>query len=300
LGTRYVLTLRATNPVTGDTLASEQQEADRRENVLKTLSAAASKIRERLGETLASVRRFDAPIQDATTSSLEALKFFTQGDQARALGREVLAIPFYARATELDPDFALAYARLSVIYSNIGDVGNASKYALAAYERRNRVSERERFYITSRYLTSQGDLLGQMQNYDVWKQTYPRDTVPRSNLSVVEIRLARYESAVENALEALRLDPSQPFPYTNLCTAYVRLNRLDDAKAIAERGLTVAPELGDLYNCLLLIAHLRDDRAEMARLLETTSLAIRGLSCGVGASCSRSGVQPTRRPRSAA
>ena len=270
LGSRYVLTLRATNPVTGDTLASEQQEAPRREDVLKTLGAAASKVRERLGETLASVRRFDAPIQDATTSSLEALKSFTQGDQARAVGREFPSIAFYERAIELDPDFALAYARLSVIYSNIGDNGNSTKYAREAFNRKDKVSERERFYITSRYLMSGGELVAQLQNYEVWKQTYPRDTTPRNNLAVMQMMLGRYEDAAANALEALRLDPSLPFPYTNLCGVYLRLNRFDEAKAIAEKGLVVAPELGDLYGCLLIMAHIRDDRAEMARLLDVT------------------------------
>jgi tetratricopeptide (TPR) repeat protein len=135
LGSRYVVTLTASNSETGDTLASEQQEADRREDVLKALGTAASRIREQLGEALPSIRRFDAPIQNATTPSLEALQAFTQGDIARSQGRETNAIQFFERAIELDPDFALAYARLSVIHNNTGDVERSAKYSAEAYER---------------------------------------------------------------------------------------------------------------------------------------------------------------------
>jgi eukaryotic-like serine/threonine-protein kinase len=267
LGNRFVVTLTATTPATGDTLASAQREADRREDVLRALGAAATEVRERLGETLASVRRFDTPLEEATTMSLDALKAFTEGDNYRTRGREAQAIPFYERALELDGDFAMAHARLSVIYSNTGDIEKSSKYAVAAYERRDRVSERERFYIIARYYSTEGDIVAQIQNFDVWKQTYPRDPTPRNNLAAMEINRGRFESALENALEASRLDPMLPFAYSNLCWANIHLNRLDEARDAAQRGISVA-RTGTLYSCLLAAAHLRDDRAEMNRVLE--------------------------------
>jgi eukaryotic-like serine/threonine-protein kinase len=267
LGSRFVVTLTATNPATGDTLASDQQEADRREDVLRALGVAASNVREQLGEALPSLRRFDVPLQEATTSSLEALQAYTQGDVARAQGREAQAIPFYERAVELDPDFAMAHARLSAIYNNTGDVEKASKYAIAAYERRDRVSERERFYIIARHLSNEGDMAGQAQNFDVWRQTYPRDATPLNNLAVLDLQMGRFESALLNAQAATRLDPLLTFAYVNSCWANIHLNRLDDAKAIGQKGTEVARH-GALYSCLLTVAHLRDESAEMTRLLE--------------------------------
>jgi eukaryotic-like serine/threonine-protein kinase len=266
LGSRLVVTLTATNPATGDTLASDQQEADRREDVLRAIGVAASNVREQLGEALPSLRRFDVPLQEATTSSLEALQAYTQGDVARAQGREVQGIPFYERAVELDPDFAMAHARLSTIYNNTGDIEKASTYAIAAYERRDRVSERERFYVVARYLSNEGDMAGQLQNLDVWRQTYPRDATPMNNLAVLDVQMGRFESALRNAQAATRLDPLLPFAYVNSCWANIHLNRLDEAKAIAQKGIEVARH-GALYSCLLTVAHLRGDNAEMTRVL---------------------------------
>jgi eukaryotic-like serine/threonine-protein kinase len=268
LGTRYVLTLTATNAATGDTLASDQQEVERREDVLRALSTSATKVRERLGETLASIQRFDAPIREATTSSLDALKAFTEGDASRQRGREQDSRAFYERAIELDPDFALAYTRLSVVYSNMGDLEAALKYGEEAYRRRDRASERERLAITARYLTASGDAVGAERTLRVWKDTYPHDPVPANNLAVMHRVRGQFESAIESALEANRRDPSNRFPYPNLCETYTCLNRLDEATAMAQRGLAVSADAGDLYGCLLKVAYLRDDAKESARILD--------------------------------
>ena len=267
LGSRYVITLTATNPMSGDTLASEQHEADRREDVLKALGTAASEIREQLGETLPSIQRFNTPIQDATTSSLEALEAFTQGDLARSQGREVQAIPSYERAVDLDPDFAMAHARLSAIYSNIGDIEKSMTYSRAAYERRDRVSERERFYISSRYLANEGDVAGQLKTLELWRETYPRDAAPWTNISSLEIQTGRFENAAEAAREAIRRDPSSPFAHANLCLSNVYMNKLDEAKAAAERAISAARS-GTIYACLQIAGHIRNDQAAMTRALE--------------------------------
>jgi tetratricopeptide (TPR) repeat protein/predicted Ser/Thr protein kinase len=271
LGTRFVLTLRALNAATGETLASTQQEADSREGVLQALGAAATGIRTRLGESLASIQRFDAPIEQATTASLEALKAYSTGNERRAQGREREAIPFYERAVQLDPNFAMAYARLSTIYFNNDDFPRSDEYARRAYERRDRVSERERLYITARQQVMAGDTDGVRRTYEVWKGTYPRDTVPRNNLALLFIAAGDYEAAVREALDANRIDPGSPFPYANLCKSYMALNRLAEAKTLAIRGLEGRQGYSALHACLYRIAYLEHDEAAMRRIVEQTA-----------------------------
>ncbi|HEX6973228.1 MAG TPA: hypothetical protein VF147_02440, partial [Vicinamibacterales bacterium] len=271
LGSRYVVTLKVLSAANGDTLTSTQKEAGSREAVLQSLGAAASDIRERLGESLASLQRFDAPIEQATTASLDALKAFTTGNERRAAGREQEALPFYQRAVELDPNFAMAYARLSVIHYNHVEFAKSFEYAKLAYDRRDRVSERERFYITARYQTMTGDTAALQQTYELWKETYPRDTAPRNNLSILYGERGDSERAIAEALEANRLDPSMPFAYANLCYGYRALNRLAEAKAIAARGLELRPAYGELHACKFVVAYIEGDSDTMARVVTDTS-----------------------------
>ena len=266
LGSKYVVTLNALNAATGETLASRQEEANSRETVLQALGAAASEMRGRLGESLASVQRFDAPIEQATTASLEALKAFSQGNQRRAEGREPESIPFYEHAVQLDPNFAMAYARLSVVNFNIGNFGKSAEYARQAYERRDRVSERERLYITARYQTMEGDRASIKRTYEVWKETYPRDTAPRNNLAMLYSQQGEHEAALQEALEANRIDPSLPFAYSNLCHGYLALNKLAEAKAVAARGIAALPAYADLHRCSYILAYLEEDEATMRRI----------------------------------
>jgi tetratricopeptide (TPR) repeat protein/predicted Ser/Thr protein kinase len=268
IGSRYVVTLNAVNGQNGDTLAATQQEAASREAVLQSLGRAAADIRERLGESLASMERFDAPIEQATTSSLDALKAFSQANLRRSEGREPEAIPSFERAIELDPNFALAYARLSVVHHNLGDFKPAAEYARRAYDLRDRVSERERFYIVARYQTAIGDYTSLVQTYEMWKQTYPRDTTPRNNLSIAYGYTGRYADALQEALAANRIDESNPFPYANACGLYIALNRLAEARAIAERGIAVRPAYGEPHRCLYTVAYLENDEAAMARIAD--------------------------------
>ena len=268
LGSRYVVSLSAINAATGSTLASAQEEAESRETVLRAVGSAASTIRTRLGESLSSVARFDAPIEQATTASLDALKAFSQGNERRAQGREAEAVPFYERATQLDPNFAMAYARLSVVHANLMNFPVSTKYAQLAYERRDRVSEVERFYITARYQTMAGDLDGLRRTYEVWKETYPRATTPRNNLSLFLSQQGDYEGAVREALEANRLDPLLPYAYSNLCYNYVALNRLDEARAVTMRAAELLPRFTDPSGCRFIIAYLQNDASEMDRIVD--------------------------------
>ncbi|MGH9862633.1 MAG: protein kinase domain-containing protein, partial [Candidatus Acidiferrales bacterium] len=243
LGSQYVVTLNALNCATGDSLAREQVEASTKEEVLKALSKAAGSLRGKLGESLASVEKFDTPIEAATTSSLEALKAFSLGGAERAQGRELEAIPFFKRAIELDPNFAMAYARLGTIYGNIGEFELSRQNKSQAFERRDRVSEPERLYISAHYYNSvTGEIEKAREIYELWTRTYPRDTVPYTNLSVIYSDLGQYEKQLEAAQKAKELDPNSPFAYANLAGAYMALNRYAEAKAIQEEKLGRFPD----------------------------------------------------------
>ena len=271
LGTRFVLTLRAVNAATGETLASSQKEADNKEGVLQALGAAAGEVRKRLGESLASIERFDAPIEQATTASLEALKAYSLGNQRRAEGRDEEALAYYERATQLDPNFAMAHARTSVIHYNRLDFPRSLPAAQRAYALRDRVSELERFYITARYQSITGEVAGLRQTYQMWKETYPRDTAPRNNLAIVYSQRGDYETAIAEAVEANRLDPTSPFPYANLCSSYIAINRLAEARAIANQGLEVRPLYGNVNQCLYIVSYLEKNHDEMRRIEERTA-----------------------------
>ena len=176
LGTHFVLDIDAVSCASGNTVAHAQQEALGREQVIKALGAAATRLRPRLGESQASLRQFDLPLEQATTPSLEALKAFSLGVATRARVSEAKAIPFFRRAIELDPDFAMAHAILGTIYSNVGPYDEAIRYTRSAYERRNRATDRERFYIEAHaceFIVVEPDCY--LNAHEVWKRTYPRD-----------------------------------------------------------------------------------------------------------------------------
>ena len=236
LGSQYVVTLDAANCATGDSLARSQAQAGSKEQVLAALSDAAGKMRQKLGESLGSIQKFDKPLQEATTSSLEALKAFTLGDATRNKS-ELAAIPFYQRAVELDPNFAMAYARLGTSYGNIGQSGEQEQYEKKAFELRARASERERLYITAHYYTDAGQLEKGIAAYELYKQTYPRDITPYNNLSITQFNLGRFDKALESAREGLRLDPDSVYGYVNTAGAYAALGRVDEAKATMKTAI---------------------------------------------------------------
>ncbi|HJY85784.1 MAG TPA: protein kinase [Candidatus Acidoferrales bacterium] len=256
LGSQYVLTLEASNCASGETLGREQVEANSKERVLGALGKAASSMRGRLGESLASIRKFDVPIEEATTGSLEALKAFSLAEHERDRGREVESMPHYERAISLDPNFALAYARLAQTYANLGEPEQALPYRMKAFELSDRVSERERLYITGHHY---GDVTGELdkaiQTWELMRQTYARDNSPFSNLSGYYRLTGQFEKSLEMARQNVELFPEQSWGYDNLSTTYRTMNRLEEAKAVLRqamsRGLTGWTIRAELYNVAL-------------------------------------------------
>ena len=237
LGEKYVLDLNATNCLTGDSLGEERIEAANQDQVLRQLGQAIVPMRGKLGESLSSIQKFDTPIEEATTKSLPALKAYTEGDQKRAQGRNEESIPFYKMATELDPEFAIAYARLGAVYSNLQQEALADEYLKKAFERREHISEREKFYVQAHYYV---DLTAEtskaIETYQLWTRVYPHDWIPFNNLGNESVRIGDAGAAIVAGQEALRLNPNHGFPYATLCIAYDWATRFAEAKAVCEKA----------------------------------------------------------------
>jgi len=237
LGSHYVIDLNAVNVQSGDSLAREQAEAESKEAVLKTLDRAASNLRGKLGESVGSIEKFATPLEQATTSSLEALQAFSLGQEAHQKLDDPGAIPHLRRAVELDPNFAMAYATLGVVYSNLTRDTLAEENLRKAFELKDRASERERFYISAHYFSElQLDVNKTIETYQEWINTYPRDNVPSDNLSLAYEGIGQYDKALAAANQAMTIDPKDPFSYQNLAAAYMGLNRFDEAKAVLDKG----------------------------------------------------------------
>jgi DNA-binding winged helix-turn-helix (wHTH) protein/tetratricopeptide (TPR) repeat protein len=232
LGTHYVIGLRALNCRSRDGLGSEQAEAEGREHVLKALGESATRMRKKRGESLPSIQKYDAPVEQATTPSLDALKSYTLGLRTWAASGAHKALPFFQRAVELDSKFAMAYGRLAVAFSAAGDAQLSADNMRKAYELRGRVSERERLYLESHnYHVATGELEKAAQAYELWKQIYPRDRSPYDNLQNVYSYQGRQEEALAEGLEALRLQPNNVTSYEDVIVSYLCVNRPDNAQA---------------------------------------------------------------------
>ena len=298
LGSHYVVTLEAVNAQTGDSLAREQVEADSKEQVLKSLDKAATSLRGKLGESLASVQKFDTPLEAATTSSLEALKEFSLGEAEHSKFNDDAAIPHLKRATELDPNFAMALATLGVTLNNTSHIQEASEYFQRAFDAKERASERERFYISSHYygtLRRQTDK--DIEILEQWIQTYPRDTIPRDNLALVEVAVGQPEKAVASASEALKLNPKDPYAYADLAAGYMALNRYDEAKAVAEQSIAQKAEPWSIHIDLYEVAFIRGDDGAMQREVEQAAGKVQepaiGLMRAVG-ECAQGKIKSAR------
>jgi Tfp pilus assembly protein PilF len=269
MGTHYVIGLRALDCQTGAPLASTQAEAETRDSVLKRLGEAADGLREKLGESLASVQRTSKPLDQATTSSLEALKAYTQGRAVQWQKGDDASVPFHQRAVELDPNFARAYAALGMAQYNLAQYDASAKSFTKAFELRDRVSERERFYIEAGYYSFvTGDLLKADQTYDEWTTAYPDDYTPYANLSLNLALLGEYDKVIEATRQSLRLRPGSGAALGNLMAAYVSLDRLDEAKAVYEQA--VAKNADSVYAHLqrYYIGFLQHDEPAMRQELD--------------------------------
>ncbi|HUM06207.1 MAG TPA: protein kinase [Terriglobales bacterium] len=230
LGSDYAITIEAIQASTGETLARQQVQAGRKEEVLNALHRAATDLRGQLGESLASVQKYDMPLSQATTSSLEALKSLSMGDNKHAMGDELGAIPYYQRAIELDSNFAMAYARLGAVYNNLGQTQLSEVNRQKAFELRDRASEREKLYITSHYYADSGQLDKGITALEMYRQTYPRDSIPHNNLAAIYNQFGQFDNALLNARSAVELDPDSLSGYENLAQAYSGLNRYEEAR----------------------------------------------------------------------
>jgi len=264
LGDQYVVGVDAVGCSNGDTLAKEQEVAGTKADVLKALGKAASSLRAKLGESLATIQKFDVPVE-ATTPSLEALKAFSMGITTFRAKGNAEAIPFYKRALELDPHFAVAYASLGLVYGNLGQASLAAENIKKAYELRDGVSEREKYRISALYYQNvTGELEQSTPVYELWGKSYPKDVVPPGNLAVMYAYLGQIEKSLAATEESQRLAPDAT-GYSNLAGAYLALNRIDDAQnTIAEaqkRNLA-----GDfLHLGIYQLAFYKNDVAEMER-----------------------------------
>jgi DNA-binding winged helix-turn-helix (wHTH) protein/tetratricopeptide (TPR) repeat protein len=269
LGNRYVLTLEALNCATGRVLAGAEAEAGSKEGVLKALDESTEKIRRKLGESLASIRKFGTPIEDATTGSLEALKMFAMGDELRRQAKFTESIAFFKRAIELDPQFTLAYGRLGAAYANLSENSLGKQYLEKAFQLRERTSERERLYLAARYYENVSGETGKaIENYEMWRSAYPRDWIPANNLGNKYTDVGQYEKAIDAAREAVRLNPNHEFPYETLARAYKRATRYAEAKSVCEEAIAKHLERWGTHSILYQIAFAEGDTAAMQRQVE--------------------------------
>jgi eukaryotic-like serine/threonine-protein kinase len=266
LGDQYVIGLKAVNCNTGDVLAEAQQQAASKEAVLKALDAAAVNLRSKLGESLSTVQKYATPLEEATTPSLEALKAYSLGVKMYETSELAAALPFYERAVELDPNFAMAYARMAITYGNLSVGARSDENLRKAYGLREKVSERERFFIEGLYLMNTGELEKEAQTDELWHQTYPRDDTPYRWLGLIYRDLGNLEKALEENREALRLAPSNGINSINLGENYMVLNRLDEAEAVFKEAEERKLENEALPFWRYHVAFLKGDTAQMARL----------------------------------
>ncbi|MGH9513050.1 MAG: protein kinase domain-containing protein [Terriglobales bacterium] len=269
LGNSYVITLNAVNAQTGDSLGREQAEAPTKEAVLKSLDQEASGLRAKLGESLSSVQKFATPLEQATTSSLEALQAFSKGQAEHLRFNDEGAIPYLKHAVELDPNFAMAYATLGVAYGNTSLDTQQQEALKKAFDLKDRASERERLYISAHYYDEvTGEVEKAIQTYEQWKQTYPRDTVPLDNLALLYNQIGQHEKALENANEANRVDPKDRYAYQNLGGSYIALGRYDEAKAIIDQAVAQKADAFPMHMQAYVLAFIRGDQTAMQRETE--------------------------------
>jgi eukaryotic-like serine/threonine-protein kinase len=265
LGSHYRVGLQALGCASGDILAASQVEAANKESVLKAVDGVASQVRGKLGETLSSLAKYDFPV-DTTTRSLEALKAFSMGLRASRERGEGEAIPFFRDALQLDPEFALAHVTLGRAYVDAGEVNEAVAHFTKAFGLRDRLSEREKYYITTLYNeTVTGDMERAKEAGELWTQAYPRDGVAREKLATVYGELGELEKSNMQAQEALRLDPDSTVNVFNAVAGVIALDRLDEGRRILEAAQARGLDGPDIHDSTYPLAFLRGDRVEMER-----------------------------------
>jgi DNA-binding winged helix-turn-helix (wHTH) protein/tetratricopeptide (TPR) repeat protein len=265
LGTQYLLTLKASNCGTGDTLGHVQARAKDKNHVLDALGTLAAAMRSRLGESLSTVQKYDAPPEAVTTPSLDALQAYSLAYRTMIRRNDYpAAVPLFERAIALDPTFAMAYARLGINFSNLGEPARAEENLNKAYELRERLSEREQLYITASYnAMARRDFAAARESYELWAQIYPRDQFAVGNLGVIYGYLGEYDRALAAMRSAWELNPTNALIYSNIVETLMQLNRLDEAKAEAAKAISLGLESHGLHVLLYMIGFLQHDSAVM-------------------------------------
>lgn len=266
IGTRYNLVLRAVKCSNGDTLASAQAQANDKSKVLDALGKVASEIRWKLGESLSTLQKFDIPLEQATTPSLEALQAYTLG--VKAMGKQDFAgaVPFFQRAITLDPNFASAFVWLATDYFSLNETGLAAENIRKAYSLRDRLGEHGKLSIEADYyLLGTGNLEKARKAYEVWTQTYPQDSGPRTNLGNIYAMFGQYDHALGEFREASRLDPRDPFRYAALVCTYLYLNRLVEARTTAKEAQAKKLDTSELRFYTYQLAFVQNDASGMAQ-----------------------------------
>jgi eukaryotic-like serine/threonine-protein kinase len=267
LGNQYVLGLKATNCATGESLIQEQVTAERKEEVLSALAQAASHLRTRLGESVGTVQKYNMPLDLVTTPSLQALHAYSLG-RTTLIDKEdhAAAIQLFQRAILLDPNFAMAYASLGLAYGEDSEQESVANYR-KAYELREHVSDRERLYIEAHYQESvTGDWEGAREVYKLWSQLYPRDDIPHLNVSEIYCTLGQYEDARRESAESLRLLPGDCLSYGVLVGSLIRLDRLDEARALMKSAEQQKADCYQIQMYRYALAFLDHDNLEMGRV----------------------------------
>jgi tetratricopeptide (TPR) repeat protein len=265
LGKSYVVTVQAITCQSGATLAREQIQADDKEHVLKAVGTAATALRARLGESRNSIRKLNRPLEQATTGSVEALQSYSAGYTEWSQGRFRAAVPLFERAIALDPNFALAYVGLSAAYSNAGDTVRAAEYNRKAFALIERVSEREREMITALHYESTGDEDKAIDAYRLGIGSYPGWWLFHNNLSENYIQLGQFEEGLKEGQAAAELEPGAEPPWRRLLDAYICLDRLDEARKVAETARKSGVAAARAHQRFLELAYVEGDEAAVAR-----------------------------------
>jgi len=267
LGSQYVLGLRAKNCRTGDILAEEQVQAARKEDVLNALGQIASKFRTRVGESLTTVEKYDTPLAEATTTSLEALRAYTAGMKVLYSTGSAAAVPFFKHAVEIDPEFAMGHAMLGRVYGSIGESFLSAESTSKAYQLRDRTSDKEKFFISASYDRQvTGNLQKAEQTCELWVQAYPRDRSPHGFLAgLIYPPIGKYEESVEEAKTTIRLDPDFFVGYAILANSDLALGRIDQADNALQQASQRKLEVADFSLLRYYIAFLKGDETGMER-----------------------------------
>ena len=273
IGAPYLLTVKAVDCARGESLASAEAQASDKNHVLDALGKTASDIRKKLGESLNTVQKFDTPLEQATTPSLEALKSFSSGFQIQTTAGDAAAIPFYKQAIELDPHFALAYVWMGIAYNDMGELSMDVESTRKAYELRDRTSEPEKYFITARYhKVVTGNLEKAEEALQLWIQAYPRMAQPHIYLAgAIYPNTGQYEKGIAAGREAIRLSPNSSPAYALTIPDYVAMNRIDEAKATHEQALERKLRNSFFALSLYEIAFLQGDAAGMAQQVSTSA-----------------------------